>query len=126
VLASSIDGREAAEMVGPSRERREHPRIPAGTDIRLRAGETECKLLDISCSGLRFQTVQPPPLMSLLEIRLELPGNDTPLPEVLHCQGAVVRTEVFGDGAGQEVAVFFTRIEDTAKLAITDYVRRRS
>jgi hypothetical protein len=96
----------------------------------MRAGERDCSVIDISCSGIRFLTPEPPPLMSMVDIRLEIPDADdseTSGPGSVHCQGAVVRTEAFGDVSGdQEVAIFFTWIDDESRLLINEYVRRHS
>ena len=94
----------------------------------MTAGEHACSVIDISGSGVRFRTVAPLPTMSMVDIRIEIPRDGDPDSEDLatvHCQGAVVRTEAFGDTSGdQEVAVFFTWIDDENRLLITDYIRR--
>ncbi len=117
-------------MTQHSDERRKHPRVGAGRGLRMHAGKRECSVIDISCSGIRFQTEEPPPLMSMVEIRLEIPRQDGPADEVLtdiRCQGAVVRTEAFGDASGhQEVAIFFTWIDDESRLLIHEYVSRHT
>jgi len=111
-------------------ERRESPRVGAGPGLRMTAGEHACNVIDISGSGIRFRTLAALPTMSMVDIRLEIPRDDVPDSEnvaSIHCQGAVVRTESFGDTSGdQEVAVFFTWIDDESRLLITDYVRRNS
>ena len=113
-------------MPGTGSERRQHPRVSAGAGLRLHAGEAECHVLDISCAGVRFVTPSPPPLMSLVDVRLEIPSHDGDA-TVLACQGAVVRTDAYADESGeQEVAIFFTRLEDADRLLIRDYVRRNS
>ncbi len=65
-------------MTQPDSERREHPRVPGQAGLRLRAGTRECAILDISCSGIRFMTEEPPPLMSLVDIHLAIPGGAHP------------------------------------------------
>jgi len=109
-------------------ERRESPRVGAGPGLKMTAGEHACSVIDISSSGIRFRTVAPLPTMSMVDIRLEIPRADDPEDLApIHCQGAVVRTETFGDTSGdQEVAVFFTWIDDESRLLISNYVRRQS
>jgi PilZ domain len=114
-------------MTRPDTERRKHPRIRGKAGIRLTAGEHECSVLDISCSGIRFVIDEPPPLMSLVDIQLEIPRAQRPErngADSMHCRGAVVRAE--GTEAGYDVAVFITEIEDNDRLLISDYVRSQS
>ena len=108
------------------RERRKHPRAAARTGLRLRAGESDCVVLDISCSGVRFRSTEPPPLMTLLDVRLEIPRAEGDATDTLSCQGAVVRTEPVPDSDEQLVAVFVTHLGDDARLLLSDYVRRNA
>ncbi len=118
-------------MPNEQQDRRESPRAEARPGLRMTAGENACSVIDISSSGIRFRTSAPLPTMSLVDIRLEIPRSDQPEPDEdlasVRCQGAVVRTETFGDTSGdQEVAVFFTSIDDESRLLITNYVRRNA
>jgi hypothetical protein len=96
----------------------------------MQAGERDCSVIDISCSGVRFLTAEPPPLMSMVDIQIEIPhmgGPEIEVPTAIRCQGAVVRTEAFGDTSGdQEVAIFFTWIDDESRLLIHEYVSRHA
>ena len=113
-------------IVPPELERRKHMRAPARAGLALRTDESPCKVLDISCAGIRYITPNPPPLMSRVDLVLQVPlrpGPDAELHEVL-CEGAVVRTETYGDEVdAKEVAIFFTALEERDRIAIEAYVR---
>ena len=108
-------------------ERRKHPRAPGRSKLRMQAGKVDCTVVDISCSGIRFQSPNALPEMSLVEIRLEVPcgvpnGPDEGCEEV-RGEGAVVRDDELGDGL-HDVAVFFTRLDDRGRLTLMNYVRQ--
>ncbi len=113
-------------MVAQGIERRKHARAPARAGLSLRTGESPCQVLDISCAGIRYITAEPPPLMSRVDIVLQVPlhpGPETDVHEVL-AEGAVVRTETYADAVdSKEVAIFFTELEERDRIAIEAYVR---
>ena len=113
-------------MVGINDERRDQPRVQGRAGIRLTAGATDCSVIDISSSGIRFLTDEPPPLMSQVDIHLEIPDMTPGRDEMVsvRCLGAVVRTTEVDDR--YEVAVFITQIDDDDRYRIGEYVRRHT
>ncbi|GAB4342078.1 MAG: hypothetical protein Kow0099_19300 [Candidatus Abyssubacteria bacterium] len=119
-------------MAEPEIERRKQPRVRAddGVSIGIDAQVTGVQVRDISLSGLCFRLGHPLDFMTRLMITLVFP-HDRPqnrgsaLDDAIQCEGAVVRCEQVNDdyGTRYEVAVFFTKLDETARRAIDRYVK---
>jgi len=117
-------------------ERRRHPRAPAALPVRLIVGDrsVEIRVQNLSCSGIRFHAPRPLPLMSRVQIALELPaGHETsenpekswnsgadPLP----ISGVVVRCDIADpdEGADYDTAIFFDDLSDQARDRLSSFV----
>ena len=112
-------------MTRPAAERRKAPRAKAEFQIRLgeRAATKEARIQDLSTSGLCCHFGDAIREMTLVEIGMQLPGDDT-----LHAlRGAVVRCQKL---RGQnpptyEIAVFFTELPPACRQAIGEFVTAR-
>ncbi len=110
-------------MTKPGSERRRAPRIPADFPIRLRGeGEAqEGRLRDLSEIGLCCTYPEAIEEMTLVQIGLELPGDD----EVVEVKGAVVRCEeMAGSEKAHEIAVYFTETPAESRNALKAWVTR--
>jgi hypothetical protein len=121
---------EKPDMAGPKEERRKHPRAQgtAGLMLGVESMTPSADIKDISLSGVRFTVGEPLEFMTKLVMTLIFPFENSPAQEsggAIECEGAVVRCEPVGSGEDDsyEVAVFFTHMEETAKTAITEYVK---
>ena len=91
-----------------STERRQHPRIQLDLPLQLTFGEKtfDTRISDISTSGIRFRTPEALPLMTRVQIGLELPSGEESGPVALN--GVVVRSDVRPDAAplhGRSVSI---------------------
>ena len=82
-------------------DRRGAPRTRLDMPLNLTLGDETltCRLRDISSSGIRFRSSRPLPLMSRVQLALELPslgGNPLPI------SGVVVRSDLPEDLAADE------------------------
>ena len=100
-------------------ERRGSQRTRLDLPLNLTLGDETLtsRLRDISTSGIRFRTVRPLPLMSRVQLALELPslgGNP------LAVSGVVVRSDLAEDESGNpdpvggpyDTAIFFDDLTD--------------
>lgn len=115
----------SAKSHQPGRERRRYPRaqIEGVVTLTLKSGTHVAKLRDISRAGVSFYLERPVPLMTLLELRLDLPGSTAPVV----ARGAVVRCERIGPAVEHwEVAVFLHETREADLRAIEAFVAARS
>jgi hypothetical protein len=103
----------------PTVERRGDPRVAVQVPLRFTfAGKTiDTSIVDLSNSGIRFHTPQPLPLMSLMQMTLELPEGKRPAPITI--VGVVVRcAEVRGrKKSPYDVAIFFEDVSPASARA---------
>ena len=102
-------------------ERRRATRALADFPIQLSPdeGAAEARLKDLSTIGLCCTTAQSVPELSKVAIALQLPDT-TDQHRII---GAVVRCDAAqDDGAGYEVAVYFTEVGADTKAALQAYV----
>jgi hypothetical protein len=107
-------------------ERRRFPRaqIDGIVTLQLKSGVHNAKLRDISSSGVSFYIDRSVPLMTLLELRLELPAAS---PRPITARGAVVRCDRIGASVEHwEVAVFLHETTERDRAAIEAFVAARA
>lgn len=111
----------------PSIERRKEPRVAAQHPLRFTfAGKTvETRIVDLSNSGIRFNTPVALPVMSQMQISLELPdGTATGAPisitgVVVRCAAVRGQTELPYDAA-----IFFDNISPaSARTRLQRFVK---
>jgi len=111
----------------PSVERRKEPRVAAQHPLRFTfAGRTvETRIVDLSNSGIRFNTPSALPVMSQMQISLELPDGTAPAVRisitgvVVRCAAMRGRTELAYDAA-----IFFENISPaSARARLQRFVR---
>ncbi len=114
----------------PSIERRKEPRVAVQHPLRFTfAGKTvETRIVDLSNSGIRFRTPAPLPVMSQMQISLELPdGTATAAPisitgVVVRCAAVRGRTELPYDAA-----IFFEDISPaSARTRLQRFIREHA
>lgn len=103
-------------------DRRKYPRSKKGKSLPVEAkGAGILNHVDnISANGILCHTVQPVPLMTRLEIVLDLPK---PVDHRVQAEGIVVRCEK--DEVGEDrykVGIVFTRIDEKDQKKIQEYV----
>ena len=121
---------------GNGRERRAHPRATADWPLSIRmtsgkhAGVHTARVRDLSRAGVCFYLEHPLPLMTVLEIVLELPTGapgETNGKRSVRGTGAVVRCEPISAAmAHYEVAVFIQEMEEADRSALEAHVARRA
>ena len=111
----------------PGRERRQHPRAPVDWPLSIKltagpnAGEHSARVRDVSRAGVCFYMEHPIPMLTALELELDLPARNGV--ERIRGSGAVVRCEPIGQGVEHyEIAVFLQHMEEGARAAIARYV----
>jgi hypothetical protein len=115
-----------------SGERRRHPRINKVVPLTLKAEDfdTVTDTINLSCLGAYCQLNRHIPLMTSLEIALELPRSDQSKDlEYAECQGVVVRVEEAGPqthkGGVYNTAIYFNEIEESEREKIERLVEAR-
>ena len=91
-----------------SEERRRDPRFEKTLSFQIQnggAGRLAAESINISSRGLYCRAPEPVPVMSKLNISLNLPfpGGKS---ELLECEGVVVRAEKDADGSSR-IAIYF-------------------
>ena len=116
-----------AESSPSASERRKHPRAAANWPLSIKltagpnAGEHSARVRDVSRAGICFYMEHPIPMLTALELQLDLPVRDGI--ERVRGSGAVVRCEPIGQGVEHyEIAVFLQHMEESARAAIARYV----
>jgi hypothetical protein len=114
-------------------ERRRTPRIQLDLPLHLTLGDRiiETRISDISTSGIRFRTPEALPLMTQVQIGLELPQSGADGPVAL--DGVVVRSDLRPDESGNpdpdggpyETAIFFHDLSSQAHSHLTRFLERR-
>ncbi|MBI5432016.1 MAG: PilZ domain-containing protein [Planctomycetes bacterium] len=115
----------SAQSPNSGRERRRFPRaqIEGMVTLALKTGTFNAKLRDISRAGVSFYLDRSVPLMTLLELSLDLPGTPGPV----RARGAVVRCERIGPSVEHwEVAVFLHETLEADRRAIDAFVSARA
>jgi hypothetical protein len=115
-----------------SAERRRHTRIKEGVPVTLKAEgfDTVTETINFSCIGAYCQLNERIPLMTSLEVALELPLDDQSKDlAYVECQGVVVRVEKAGShpykGGVYNTAIYFNEIEESERKKIERLVETR-
>jgi c-di-GMP-binding flagellar brake protein YcgR len=111
----------------PSAERRKEPRVAAQHPLRFTfAGKTvETRIVDLSNSGIRFHTPAALPVMSQMQINLELPDGSAPAVRI-SITGVVVRCAAMRGHPepAYDAAIFFENISPaSARARLQRFVR---
>ncbi|MHC4819910.1 MAG: PilZ domain-containing protein [Planctomycetota bacterium] len=114
----------------PKVERRRHPRVPTDLALQLTFKDTlvETRIHDLSSSGIRFRAPAALPLLSRVQIALQLPDAEgTGDAITVAISGVVVRcaeTEA-GDSPPYDTAIFFEDLSEPARRQISRFVTAR-
>jgi len=107
-------------------ERRKHPRIDVSLPLRLTISDNtvETRITNLSSSGIRFRTPDALPLMSRVQIALELPHTEAGPASPLAITGVVVRCEELADAATApfDRAIYFDDLSDRARSQLAQFV----
>ena len=109
-------------------ERRRHPRVDVSLALRLTIGDStvETEISNLSNSGIRFRTPSALPLLSRVQIALELPESDgasTPIA----ITGVVVRCDQIpgGEPTPYDTAIYFEDLSERARGQLSQFVTGR-
>lgn len=111
-------------------ERRRHPRVSVNLALRLTFKDrtVETVISDLSNSGIRFRAPTELPLLSRVQIGLELPepqgaGGSASLA----ITGVVVRSDPIADAQSPfDTAIYFEDLSDGARAKIARFVGSRT
>lgn len=104
-------------------ERRRWPRANAdvAATVALEGATSEARVRDISRAGVCFYLDRPIPLMTVLELRMNLPVADGV--RQVTGRGAVVRSEkISAHVEHYEIAIFLHEMADPDRKCVEDYV----
>lgn len=109
-------------------ERRKQPRVAVRLPLQLMLQDSKIstEIEDLSNSGIRFRTPAALPLMSRVQISLELPAGAKERIYV-SATGVVVRSDAAPRGGPHrfETAIFFEDITEASRLQISRFVQTR-
>jgi c-di-GMP-binding flagellar brake protein YcgR len=112
-------------------ERRRQPRVTADLPLRLTFKDrtVETRIKDLSGSGIRFKAPAALPLLSRVQIALELPDAAAPGQPAasIAITGVVVRCRE-GDAAEEaryDTAIFFEDLSEIARARLARFVSSR-
>jgi len=111
-------------------ERRSHPRISVDLPLHLtfRDRTVETRIRDLSNSGIRFRGPAALPLLSRVQIALQLPEVPRSTTSSLAITGVVVRCEETGDaGSGRyDTAIYFEDLSTSARAQLSQFVSTKN
>jgi hypothetical protein len=108
-------------------ERRRQPRIRVHLPLKLTIQDrtVTTRIEDLSCSGIRFRTPAPLPLLTRVQIALELPhsgggGEDASMA----ITGVVVRCDraETAEASPYDTAIYFEDLSDRARGQLSQFV----
>ncbi len=110
-------------------ERRRHPRVPTDLPLRLTFKDktVETRIQDLSGSGIRFKAPAALPILSRVQIALELPDTPGQPGASIAITGVVVRCRE-GDPAEEarfDTAIFFEDLSENARARLARFVSSR-
>lgn len=111
------------------RERRAHPRAACdGTLIvELSDGSHRARLRDVSRAGICFFLDRPLPEMTLLGVRIDLPGRASEPPVRIQGRGVVVRSLPLSRAIDHyEIAVFLNELGEAERETLDAFVASRA
>lgn len=112
-------------------ERRQHPRVDVDLPLRLTFENhtVETRIRNLSNSGIRFRAPAALPLLSRVQIALELPMSGSGSGGALAITGVVVRCEPSEGGTGPrggdtiyDTAIYFEDLSDGARAQLSQFV----
>ncbi len=111
----------------PFSERRKYPRIPEFLPCQLSLDSIVlvAKTKNLSCGGALCQISESLPLMTKLNVRLELPSSTGFLAQSIQCVGVVVRREPSPSPEGPPsylTAIYFSEIKLEDRRRIAEFV----
>lgn len=110
-------------------ERRRHPRVPTDLPLRLTFKDktVETRIHDLSGSGIRFSAPAALPLLSRVQIALELPDGTAGQPASIAITGVVVRCREGSPGEESrfDTAIFFEDLSEAARVRLARFVSKR-
>ncbi len=109
-------------------ERRRHPRVRSDAPLQLTLKDrtVETRIRDLSSSGIRFPAPQAMPLLSRVQIALELPdAAGGKVRDYLAITGVVVRCDRTLPGpAPYDTAIYFEDLSEQARSQLARYLAR--
>lgn len=111
-------------------ERRRLPRVPTDLPLRLTFKDRtiETRIQDLSGSGIRFRAPAALPILSRVQIALELPDGTPGQPGAsIAITGVVVRCRE-GEAQGEsryDTAIFFEDLSESARARLARFVSLR-
>ena len=114
-------------------ERRESVRIPAKLAMEISIGGGDAarvRSLNVSANGVYFSSSKYIPVLTKLDITLDLPLGEAESAkgESVVCRGVVVRTVPEEERPGQdqyEIACYFTSIDESDKETLESYILKQ-
>ena len=110
-------------------ERRRHPRVQTDLPLRLTFKDktVETRIQDLSGSGIRFKAPAALPILSRVQIALELPDGSPGQPASIAITGVVVRCRegAAGEEARFDTAIFFEDLSEAARVRLARFVSKR-
>ncbi len=110
-------------------ERRRDPRISVDLPLQLtfRDRTVETRIRDLSNSGIRFRGPAALPLLSRVQIALQLPEVPATSTSSLAITGVVVRCDETGDGGSGrfDTAIYFEDLSPSARAQLSQFVTER-
>ena len=107
------------------RERRKHPRASCNGSItlQLQDGAHQARLRDVSRAGICFYLDRPLAEMTILSVRIDLPGGTKAAPARLDCRGVVVRCQPIARAVEHyEIALFLNEIAEPQRAHLDAFV----
>ncbi|MBI3615966.1 MAG: PilZ domain-containing protein [Candidatus Omnitrophica bacterium] len=110
-----------------SLDRRKYPRISESIPCQIAVGSSSfvAETKNLSCGGASCQLPQPLPLMTKLEVILNLPPSESSSSRPIRILGVVVRQEpasVSGGSASYLTAIYFSEIQLEDRRRIAEFV----
>ncbi len=116
-------------------ERRREVRVPAKLALEVKISGKDCahaESINVSANGVYFSSFAYIPVLTKLEISLNLPENGEERPNKavreVTCEGVVVRIEPEQEQSEKtlyEIACYFTSIADTDKEYLNTYILKQ-
>lgn len=114
-------------------ERREAVRIPAKLAMEIQIGgenSARVRSLNVSANGVYFSSSRYIPVLTKLDITLDLPlaDDEDAKGESVVCRGVVVRTEPEEEREGQDeyqIACYFTSIDEADRETLESYILKQ-
>ncbi len=114
-------------------ERRKYPRIDDegfGLDLKGEGLDLVAHTLNVSASGIYCKVERELPLMTRLDLKLNIPSGEEARPAAaLNVTGVVVRQHpviIDGHTKHYDIAIFFDDLSDKDRGVISDYIAKRN